>query len=367
MKNILLFLIAIAVLFEPSLALATTDADLITKVYNEYNKLVKSGYDVVQNFALNLFYLILTFQIVWLGIQGIYDKTEIQGIFRKLIQSLVTACFFLAVINNYAEWSKMMINGLFILSGDIVPIQTESTTPFHIGLQIMDKINTRVEALSWRQMGVILTMYFCGILNFIIFALITVNILIIKCEVLIANLAVLALVPLGASSLFKEYGKNTITYVLSVAFKLFVMQLVIGIGFSFIENFKFSNADMQDIALILGFSIVLLALSKKLPDMVAGIIHGTHNSADTGLKGALTTTATLVKHLVKNGIGNVVRGGIRGYQASKVARAEGARGLIGNTFGTIKAMHQARQQAQVRRTNMGIELQDRLNTIGALS
>ena len=58
------------------------------------------------------------------------------------------------------------------------------------------------------------------------FALMTAQIVMIKCEAYIAMNAAVLLLGFGGSSLLKEYAINTMRYALSVAFKLFVMQLV---------------------------------------------------------------------------------------------------------------------------------------------
>ena len=70
------------------------------------------------------------------------------------------------------------------------------------------------------------------------FALMTAQIVLIKCEAYIAMNAAVLLLGFGGSSLLKEYAINTMRYALSVAFKLFVMQLVLGIGMSFISDFN---------------------------------------------------------------------------------------------------------------------------------
>ena len=55
-----------------------------------------------------------------------------------------------------------------------------------------------------------------------------------------------------------------------------LMQLVLGVGIAFIEGFSTSTAELQDIFVVIGASVVLLALVKSLPDVCAGIINGSH-------------------------------------------------------------------------------------------
>lgn len=84
------------------------------------------------------------------------------------------------------------------------------------------------------------------------FALISAQVVFIKCEAMIAMMAALILVSFGGSSFLKDYAVNALRYVLAVAFKLFVMQLVLGVGLAFIQDFDTSTAELQDIFIVIG-------------------------------------------------------------------------------------------------------------------
>ncbi len=170
------------------------------------------------------------------------------------------------------------------------------------------------------------------------------------------------LLPLGASSIFRENAINTVRYVLSVAFKLFALQLIIGIGFAFVDDLRSVEADMMSIAVIVGFSVVLLAVSQVIPETVGGLISGTHTGSGTGLKGALGMAGAIGL----GAVGGAVGGSLAVGRASQIAKAEGAKGIGGMAKGTFGALRSAQHQANVRRTSMGTEIKDRLNTIKEL-
>ena len=170
--------------------------------------------------------------------------------------------------------------------------------------------------------------------------------------------AALILVAFGGSSFLKDYAVNAIRYVLAVAFKLFVMQLVLGIGIAFIEGFSTSTAELQDIFVVIGASVVLLALVKSLPDVCAGIINGSHVSSGA----ALTASAAAVGGAA---LGAAVAGSntIQNVKdASKVAGMEGATGL-GKAASMAKSLWGARQDAKTlgeKSLRTRSEMQERL-------
>jgi type IV secretion system protein TrbL len=177
---------------------------------------------------------------------------------------------------------------------------------------------------------------------------------------MIAMMASLILVGFGGSNFMKDYAVNALRYALSVAFKLFVLQLVLGVGISFIESFDTSAAELQDIFVVIGASIVLLALVKSLPDACSGIINGSHISSGS----ALTAAAAAVGGAA---LGAAISGSNTAQNVKDAANVAGLEGKTG--FGKAAHMAQtlwgARQDAKTSgekalSTRTRSEMQERL-------
>ena len=112
--------------------------------------------------------------------------------------------------------------------------------------------------------------------------------------------------------------------------------------------------------MVIGASVVLLALVKSLPDVCAGIINGSHVASGA----ALTASAAAVGGAA---IGAMVAGSntVQNVKdAAKVAGMDGARGL-GKAEHMAKSLWGARQDAKVSgekalSTRTRSEMQDRL-------
>lgn len=330
------------------------NADAVSQIVSKFSEQSEEWYRVILDIAKNIFYFVTVLELGYIGIQAVLGNSDIRETFKQLILAIVAAGFFLAVINNYQEWSSNLILGLQEIAGNMTTIERSSNNPFVAGMEIFNYLLSTKE--GW---GEFLLAGLVGIIVVICFALITARIVLIKCEVIVASAAALLLVPLGASKFFREYAINTIRYIFSVAFKLFTMQLLLGIAFSFLEDIKEADVTMTGLGITLGFSIILYLLVSQLPEMVASIITGSHVGSGTGVQSATGA----VSGAVVGGAVGAVGGAIGASRAISIAKESGATGFGGIAKGAFSAMTQARQQGKMNHTNMGTQLKDNLNTI----
>lgn len=94
----------------------------------------------------------------------------------------------------------------------------------------------------------------------------------------------------GGGGIFRDYAINTMRYALAVTFKLFVLQLLMGLGVQFLDTLK-ANTEftMTDFCILTAVAIILFALVKSIPDVCAGIIQGSHVGSGAALGSAVRT------------------------------------------------------------------------------
>jgi len=131
--------------------------------------------------------------------------------------------------------------------------------------------------------------------------LIVAGIVIEVCFALMAAFMVLALVEsyliismgvifmaFGGSRWTKDFAVSTVRYTVSVGAKLFVLQLLVSIGTGLIQSWADSFTDVTDASLciLIGCSIVMLALVKVLPETMQRIVNGSSMASGSALVGA---------------------------------------------------------------------------------
>ena len=246
------------------------------------------------------------------------------------------------------------------IAGEMGSVVESSDNAFKMGLDLCEQIWLVTEELTIYDAGVLFSMIAALFIVIICFCQITAQVIFIKCEAYVAMLAACILVGFGASSLMRNYATNVLRYIMAVAFKLFVMQLVIAIGYSFMKEAITPKADFAMACVTIGVSIVLLALVKQLPDTIAGIIQGSHITSGQ----ALTSTVTAMGAGLA-GLGVAAGAGVANVgRAAQAARAQGAEGVGGMVAGTASNLWSASREAMRNRdpsgAKVGTVLQDRI-------
>ncbi|TKB23163.1 P-type conjugative transfer protein TrbL [Desulfopila sp. IMCC35006] len=301
----------------------------------------------LEGYAERLFYWCLILDVVLLGIRVSLNRDDIASMIKQFVFILLFAGFIFAVIKNYDVWSMNLIKGLnsvaVTLGGPNLDL-----SPFDTGMNLVKGIID--ETSGWTPMSS-LGFLIVGAMIMVCFALITAQIVLVKCEAYIAMNAAVLLLGFGGSSLLKEYAINTMRYALSVAFKLFVMQLVVGIGMSFLNDFQDTNMQLEDLLILVGAAVVLLALVKTIPDVCAGIINGSH----TNTGGSLMSTAAAVGAVgvgVAAGGASMARGVGSVKAAAQMAGHQGKTGWA-KVGGTAKNIMDANSSSRQDRNAWG--------------
>ena len=345
----------LAILLLPELAHAA-DEDFVSKLVHEFYNKTSAWEPTLKRYALVVFRWLVILEVCFLGIKAALNRDQLGDILKQFVMLLLMAGFFMAVITYYKEWSWNLINGLGAIGRELTPGGYSSESPFLTGMQLVKLV---LDKLSVWSPGNSIALLIAALVIIVCFALISAQVVFIKCEAMVAMAAAVILVGFGGSAFLKDYAVNAIRYVLAVAFKLFVMQLVLGVGIAFIEGFSTSTAELQDIFVVIGASVVLLALVKSLPDVCAGMINGSQVSSGAALTASAAVGGAAIGAMVagSNTIQNV-------KDAAKVAGMEGASGL-GKAAHIAKSLWGARQDAKTSgekalSTRTRSEMQDRL-------
>lgn len=293
-------------------------------------------------YAKVLFYWCAVLEVAWLGVKMTLGNSDMRETIKNFCLVLLAAGFFLAVINNYHTWTWNVINGLKAIAGEATTITDASDKPFTVGLKLAQDV--------FRMTGInpvtVVAYFLAGMAILFCFTLISLQIILIKCECIVAMCASSILLGLGATSFLRDYAINALRYVFAVAFKLMVMQLVMGVGINFIQQLETSDEMGWDqIGLTISFCVIFYCLVKTLPDVVAGIINGSHVSTGNALASTVTAMGAGLA-----GLGMAAGSGMANLgRAAQAAKAQGAQGVGGMLKGTASNLWNATREASHNR------------------
>lgn len=322
-------LAAFAVVFLPSLARAANEVapqpDTLSQMLTAFHDKAREWGDVAQSGALSLFRILLILDVGWMGIRMALKQASVKEIATEFIKLLLFAGFMYALVLHYADWASSIIEGL---TGLAVRAGAPIAEPAAILGKAIELVATVFDNLPWsyKSLGFII----CCIVICICFALIAAQVMLVKCESYIVLNAGMILLGFGGSQFTRNFATNFIRYALSVAVKLYVMQMLVYLGMDFFKNMVNTTVNVQSLLVIIGMAVVFLALVQSIPDIVSGIINGSHVSTGQAINSAVTAVSAGTIAATK-GVVNATGGGVRGVsalqEAAGYANAEGATGL----------------------------------------
>lgn len=325
----LLAIILLAVWPEAALA---QESNIASGLLGRFVSQTDGWWGILRGYALFLFTTTLIIEVCLFGIRMALHQSNIGEIFEQFVMLLLFASFIAAVITNYQEWTTgIAVKGLQPLTGELTGNSVDAGQPVAMAAAIMEKIIPVMEEAGWTDFGEVYLYVSCMLIIMIVFVLISALVILCTCEFyIIANIGVL-LIGLGGSKIFKDYAINVMRYILAVAVKLFVLQLIVNIGFAIIslndldssvgntlDTIKFS-----DLFFLIGKAIILLALAKSLPDTCAGIINGSAaGGGGNPMSGLVRSAGGMAMTAVSGGAATAV-GMLKGVNAAhNIARSE---------------------------------------------
>ncbi|KAF0234911.1 P-type conjugative transfer protein TrbL [Fundidesulfovibrio putealis] len=331
--------------------------DIIVQIVSKFKEKTDAWSSVLTGVAMSLFRTCVILNILVFGVRAALNRSALDNILKEFALVILFTMFMWAVIANYHEWSWNIINGLKKISGQLGGASMVESGPIDVGLAIVKNILNGIT--KWEPMNAF-GMVLCAALLLIVFALITAQIVFVKCEAMIALNAATLLLGFGGLTYTKEYAFNAMRYALAVGIKLFVLEVIITIAMQFAEELKGAPATFESIFVVLGASIVLLALSKSIPEVCAGIVSGSHVSSGHALGSAVAGIAGAAAGMAIGAAATGVRGASATAQAASMASAAGKTGFgaMGHMAGSMFKAHKDAFMQGDKRTHTGRAMQN---------
>lgn len=315
--NIILFIMFFIFIASPVFAQGkvtpTQDLNTFSTLLSQFQAETAKWEPIIRGYSLSIFKSLLIIDFSWLGIRMALKRAPIEEILSEAVMLILFAAIMLAVVFYYKEWANSIMNLFSQMAQDVGAPSSSPSDIFKAGISLLAQIWE--ESSVWSPVvGAALVL--CAIAIVIIFSMITAQMIVIKCEAFIVLNAATILLGLGGAKVTRDYATNFLRYALSVAMKLFVMQLLVSLSITFINNFMKLNAkNYQEIFVVLGASVVMLALTMSLPDVVAGIVNGSHVSSGNSIASAVTAVS-----------------------AGTMAAAQGLKGAAGGSMGAVRSI-----------------------------
>jgi len=278
--------------------------NVLDQIVTEF-KIRAAGWEsTLRSFAIGTFGILATIELAWAAIRLAFRRSDVSEWLAEIVNQILFLGFFLALLENSVTWGQAIINSFrqaasAARGGGIAPSDV-----FAAGVKIASMVLSQMsiwhpEASAGLMVaGIVIEICFALMAAFMVLALVE--------SFLIISMGVLFMA-FGGTRWTKDFAISTVRYTVSVGAKLFVLQLLVSIGASLIQTWANSFTDVTDASLciLVGCSIVMLALVKVLPETMQSIVNGSSMASGSALVGAALAvggaTAALGAGLVGGG------------------------------------------------------------------
>ena len=297
-------------------ALAT---DILTPMVESYQHATTGWFNALQGYAKKLFWLLATIDFAW-AVSFLWLKSEMSEVTAALIKKIMTIGFFYSLLLYADTWVPAIIDS-FTMAGAKASGLVGGLSPSKVvdlGVELSTVLLSKMREMSlFDSAGAILIAGVSALGILICFALVAVQLTVALIESYIIIGAGVLFLGFGGSQWTRNYSEKYMTYATSAGIKLFVIQLIIGIGFvqaqswMSLVNTSQETVGLTDIFYTLAGALMLLYISKEIPAIAASALSGTPNlgGGDLIATGVSAAGGAIVgAKMAMNGVGMASRG-----------------------------------------------------------
>jgi len=366
-KYYFVIFLAVIYVFLINQASAQTVDNAIDNIVITYADNAAAWEGALRGYAQSLFGMLVLLDFAWILIRLIIAKFDFTDFFGEIIRQLFFVGFFYLLLQHSTDWANAIVQS-FRVAGDAASTAAggeANLAPSDIYDSAITIAGTAFNSLQFFLVKPVesIAIAFSGIIIVISFALIAALEIVALVECYIVIYASIIFMGFGGSHFTSNFALKTLQYAVSVGAKLFTIQLIIGLGQRMMMEWsdelaaKGDAIQLMDIITIMGSSIVLLAVTKIIPEIVQGMLNG----ASLANGRSLVTSASAAGHMALAGAAGAtaLAAGTLGASGSPMARSisswasdtavghgEEAFRDLGANSGRIHGYHAARAEQQ---------------------
>ena len=245
--------------------------------------------------ALRLFWILALIEFTWAAIQLAFRGADLGEWLAALFNQIMFIGFFAALLQFSAEWAGAIVASFreaANIAGGVSVIRPSDL--FDVGVKLGSAL---ISDLSVLNLAFSLVLIVAAFFLLIAFGLIAATLIVALVESYVVISAGVLMMGFGGSRWTKDFAVRTFQYCMSVGAKLFIVQLLAGLLLAITDPWtsvlsSFWSRSWTSLFVLLGISIVFVAIIRTIPEMVQSLINGTSLASGAGLYGTGAGVAT---------------------------------------------------------------------------
>jgi type IV secretion system protein TrbL len=255
---------------------AIDSVGILDNVLAKYSAAATTWASYITSRASWLFWTLTTISMVWTFGMMALSKADIGEFFAEFVRFTIFTGFFWWLLTNGPTFATAIVDSLRSIAGTasgLGPALSPSGI-VDIGFDIFYKV--LAQSSFWRPIDSAAGLIMSGII-LIVLAMIGIGMLLLLVSGWILAFAGIFFLGFGGSRWTSDLAINYYKTVLSVAAQLLTMVLLVGIGKSFVDQYYAAmdaGLNLNELAVMLVVSVVLLSLVTKLPPLIGNLAMG---------------------------------------------------------------------------------------------
>jgi len=277
--------IVLLLLTAPTTPLHAQTVGTLDQIVTEFQQRSAGWESTLRSFALHTFAILATIELAWAGIRLAFRGADVSEWLAEIVNQVFFLGFFLVLLENSVTWGQAIVTSFRQAAGAAGGQGIAPSDVFASGVELAQKVMSHV---SLWDPGASAGLIISGLVIEACFALIAAFMVLALVEsYLIISMGVIFMA-FGGSRWTKDFAVSTIRYTLSVGARLFVLQLLVSIGDGLITKWaaEFQDLTSASLCILVGCSIVMLALVKVMPETMQRMVNGSSMASGSALVGA---------------------------------------------------------------------------------
>jgi type IV secretion system protein TrbL len=259
--------------------------NVLDQIVTEFKTRSAGWEGTLRSFAMGTFSILAAIELAWAAIRLAFRGADVSEWLAEIVNQILFLGFFLALLENSVTWGQAIVNSFRQAASAAGGSGVAPSDVFASGVQLAAKVMAQMSIWSpAASVGLIIA----GLVIEVCFALIAACMVLALVEsYLVISMGVLFMA-FGGTRWTKDYAISIVRYTVSVGAKLFVLQLLVSIGDNLIQSWAttFNDITASSLCILVGCSIVMLALVKVLPETMQRIVNGSSMASGSALVGA---------------------------------------------------------------------------------
>jgi type IV secretion system protein TrbL len=273
---------------------------------------------IIQSLTMGLFWGLVTISFAWSSCQLLLKGAGLVDVIADLTTRVMTVGVAVWLITSAPYLGRVLIESFQEIGQRLAP-EFVAFSPANVVEMGINLVLMTIKKSSFIDIGLSLMLFVCAIIILICYILIALEmtVLIVTSYVTVSG----GIVMMGflGSEWTKDNAMNYFTAVLGVAVRMFVMQLILILGYGFIKKWtnQMTNSSQDlDYLVLLAIAMVFYGMIREIPNIAASLASGRFTMTGGGLAAAVTGAAGLAAGaaLAATGVGAAALGAMSGSE-----------------------------------------------------